>query len=134
MNECPNQLQLEHTGLLSAIQTDIQNMKIVISDLGSIKDAIIEMKIMNKLQLQFNERQVQSNDKFEGTLINIDDNLTNLNDRVGRLENIKADSVQEKIEDQKNGIEIKKSKFALWASIVPGVLAFIGMILVAVIK
>jgi DNA repair exonuclease SbcCD ATPase subunit len=127
-------LQLEHAAKFAKIETEIDNMKITISDFSDIKNVLVELKLLSKQQLQFNERQIESNEKFEGTLTNINANLNSLNDRVGHLENLKEKEEDIAIENIKSNTENTKSKFVFYGVIAAGVLSVIGILLPLIIK
>jgi Mg2+ and Co2+ transporter CorA len=131
---CPSSLQLEHTAQIATIKNEIANMKVSITDFSTIKDAIIKLTLLSEQQLQFNERQIESNDKFENTLKNINANLNSLNDRVGHLEDLKEKEEDVAIANINSNVENNKSKFTFYGVIATGILAIVGIALPLIIK
>jgi Mg2+ and Co2+ transporter CorA len=131
---CPSSLQLEHTAQIATIKNEIANMKVSITDFSTIKDAIIKLTLLSEQQLQFNERQIESNDKFENTLKNINANLNSLNDRVGHLEDLKEKEEDITIANINSNVENNKSKFTFYGVIAAGILAIVGIALPLIIK
>ena len=138
MSECPSEMQLKHTEQLASMKNEINNIKNIVSDFSTIKDTLIELKILNKQAISFNERQVQSNDKFEETLTNINENLNTLNNRVDHLEISKKKEESTKaeiqIEDKRLRAEQYKSKFTFYGVIVTAVLAMFGIMIPLVMQ
>lgn len=93
MSECPNDLQKEHIGALATLNTKVNHLENRIDDLSSMKDAVIELKVLQEKADKRNEKfdeiiekYVQSNTDVAITLKGIDDNLKTLNNRVEKIE------------------------------------------------
>lgn len=137
-NSCPSEIQLSHTATLATMKTEIDNIKTTVSDFSQIKTAIIKLTILSEQQLQFNERQLQANDKFEATLTSINENLNTLNIRVGNLENEKIEEVETEKEIKVEKIKLigqtYQSKFVFYGILATGILALLGIVIPLVVK
>jgi len=125
------EMQLKHTELLATLATDMDNMKRTLSNLDAIKDTLTELKVLNVQGMEFNKRQITSNEEVKTTLSAIDKNLSALNDRVGLIE--KTDVQQdlavrdEKKEVNRVFVERYKANMTFWGVIVSCCVSLISL-------
>jgi vacuolar-type H+-ATPase subunit D/Vma8 len=144
MSECLNSLQQKHIEEISMLRVDVDNMREKVEDLSLMKDAVIELKVLQENIIKRNEKfdevfekQLQSNIEVTMTLKGINENLNSLNtelketnQRVGNLEN----KVQIDANVKANSVEITKSKLTLYGVIVASLFTFLGIVIPILLK
>lgn len=114
MNECPNAMQQEHIKAIATLENDIDNIYHKIGDLSDIKEAVVELKILQQEQVKNNKRfeklyeeTMKSNLEITSTLKGINENLNSLNVEI-KGANERIDGIENKINeiDNKSKIDI----------------------------
>lgn len=114
MENCPNTIQQEHIKTIATLENDIDNIYHKINDLSDIKEAVVELKILQQEQVKSNkkfeklyEETMKQNLEVSTTLKTINENLNSLNRQVNSA-NERINNIEEKIEkiDEKSKIDI----------------------------
>ena len=134
MSECTQEMQLQHAGILATLSADMKNMKLALSDLGTIKDTLTELKILNVQSMEFNKQQIRSNEEFKNTLSAIDKNLTNLNGKVGNLSERVGKIETSDVQDDIAKIEEKKEDKRIFTERYKANMTFYGVIISCVVS
>jgi hypothetical protein len=138
MAECTQEMQLKHAEILATLAADMKNMKMGLSDLGAIKDTLTELKILNVQSMEFNKRQIGSNDEFKKTLSAIDKNLTSLNERVGKIESTDMQEglakTEEKREDKRIFVERYKANMTFYGVIISCIVSLLSLFVAFALK
>jgi len=136
--ECTSQMQKEHIESLATMKAEIRALKETVSDFRDIRDTLVELKLLNAQEIEFNRLQKDNNKEFAATLIEIRNSIVTLNTRVGNLEETdkQANERENKEDDisQQAVIEKSKSKWTLIGIIITGVLALAGVIISIILK
>lgn len=136
--ECTQDMQLKHAELLGNLSADMKNMKTALDALGSIRDTLIEFKLLTVQSMEFNKQQIKSNEEFKNTLSAIDKNLSSLNDRVGKIEttDVQEDLVkkEEKIEDNRIFVERYKANMTFYGVLISCFVSVLSLIIAFKLK
>jgi len=122
--DCSHEMQIEHASMLATHEVKIDTMEKTISDFSVIKDALLKLTFISEQSMEFNKMQLKSNEKVEKSLKGINDNLSQLNNRVGCLEN--HDKRQEcsiaeiKVDDKRLKSERAKAQWSFWGIVITG--------------
>ena len=121
MGDCSHELQLEHTAKIATIETEIENIKVAVSDFSVIKDTLIKLEFLSEQSVKFNETQLKSNEEVKTTLYNINENLNKLNGRVDNLEKTeeieKVSATELRVENSRERSARFKAKFTFYGVI-----------------
>ena len=136
--ECTPQMQKEHIESLATMKAEIRALKETVSDFRDIRDTLVELKLLNAQEIEFNRLQKDNNKEFADTLVEIRNSIVTLNTRVGNLEETdkQANERENKEDDisQQAVIEKSKSKWTLIGIIITGVLTLAGVIISIILK
>lgn len=148
MNELTSDLQVQQIAKIATLEAKVENVEKVITDLSILKENLIELKLMSKQQMQFNERQAKKDEEMTKTLTGIQENLHSLNcemkevrvetkkiiGRVEHLEDEKSDNKEIKIEETKSRTEIIKQKYIVIGLGVSGMLSTLAIVVPIILK
>jgi predicted nuclease with TOPRIM domain len=102
MGEFPNDIIIEHGEKIAELKTDMDNIKKQLNDWSDIKEAVVELKVLQQEQVKSNkkfeklyEETTKSNMEITSTLKGINENLNSLNTRTNSLEE-KIDEIDER--------------------------------------
>lgn len=143
--ECSNAMQLQHTKEIAILQSEVKNLKVMMSDFSTIKETLVKLTTLNEQEIEFNKNQVHSNEKFSDTLTVINENLTSLNSRVETLEITKEkkeeQEVKQDIKDEealKENVQLKadkyKSKFMFYGVLAAGIFSLLSVLVPILMK
>jgi uncharacterized coiled-coil protein SlyX len=138
MGEFPNEILMDHEGKISSLRTDVDNMKISISDMSDIKGAIVKLTILQEEQIRFShdvsETLKNINEELKETKIDIKETKTNVKNITEKVNDLEE---QKKIDSDKNLIDIRdiqKENIKDWLKANKGKVAISGTIFVAIIE
>jgi uncharacterized protein Yka (UPF0111/DUF47 family) len=135
MNDCPNAMQQEHIKAIATLENDVDTIYRKINDLSDIKDAVVELKVLQQEQVKSNkkfeklyEETMKQNLEITSTLKTINENLNSLNKQVNSA-NERIDGIEEKIEqiDEKSKVDLLVlfKQYAIPALLGGGIVYFI---------
>jgi predicted nuclease with TOPRIM domain len=135
MGDCPNALQQEHIKAIATLENDVDTIYRKINDLSDIKDAVVELKVLQQEQVKSNkkfeklyEETMKQNLEITSTLKIINENLNSLNKQVNSA-NERIDGIEEKIEqiDEKSKVDLMVlfKQYAIPAILGGGIVYFI---------
>jgi predicted nuclease with TOPRIM domain len=135
MSDCPNTMQQEHIKAIATLENDIDNIYHKINDLSDIKEAVVELKVLQQEQVKSNkkfeklyEETMKQNLEISTTLKTINENLNSLNKQVNSA-NERIDGIEEKIEqiDEKSKVDLLVlfKQYAIPAILGGGIVYFI---------
>ena len=131
--ECGINTQLHHTAMLATMQSEIKQLQALVHDLSSIRDTLMELKILNTQEVASNHRQEESNKEFAKTLSHINDSLINICIRVETLEKTDVEIDDDKNLAERAAEQFKterfKSKLILIGVIFASILSLIGILI-----
>jgi septal ring factor EnvC (AmiA/AmiB activator) len=135
MSEFPNDLIIEHGEKIAKLETDVDNVKKQLNDWSDIKEAVVELKVLQQEQVKSNkkfeklyEETTKSNMEITSTLKGINENLNSLN--------IRTNSLEEKIDeiDERSKIDILKMAKDWIPKLIIGGIAYYILQIAGIIK
>lgn len=115
MNECPNDIQIQHTSLLATMQADIANLKNQIANINSIDSSISKSLERITTVLEYNSKEDFKRDavmeklsdviqKQGVAIVKVSDNLEALNNEI-KGTNTKVDKLKDDVYDKFDALE-----------------------------
>jgi chromosome segregation ATPase len=119
MGEYPNEMCVEHTKDIATLKEKVDSLENKVDDCSTIKDALIELKMVTKEQANYNkkfnemyEKSLISNIEFSNTLKSINENLNSLNNEVKEAKG-EIKGTNERIDDLEEKFEKENDKFLI---------------------
>jgi septal ring factor EnvC (AmiA/AmiB activator) len=135
MSEFPNDIVIEHGNKIAKLETDVQNVKNQLNDWSDIKNAVVELKVLQQEQVKSNkkfeklyEETTKSNMEITSTLKGINENLNSLNTKTNSLEE-KIDEI-----DERSKIDILKMAKDWIPKLIIGGIAYYILQIAGIIK
>jgi predicted RNase H-like nuclease (RuvC/YqgF family) len=108
MSEYANEILMEHEGKISSLRTDVDNLKIIVSDMSDIKGAIVKLTVLQEEQIKFShdvsETLKTMNDELRETKLDIKETKTEIKQITDKVNDLEE---QKKVDNSKNTIDIR---------------------------